>query len=199
MLELFPATEGEPGDDEDESLPCCPDDERLCCPDCCPDCELDDEELLSLPELLLLLMVGKLGDALGIPEEVLGMLGDELGMLEGELGIPEEELGILDEELGMLELELLGMPLVLGMLEEDDDELEEVWQPVTATANTPAAIRVSCFLMCFEIASSVILGFPPASWLKKPGFQYSGIGPDRLSSDFNAITSTVFQNFSSHG
>ena len=77
---------------------------------------LDWLELLEELELLL---------AVGILDEELGILGEELGML-------------LDEVLGMLgadELDELG---ILGML-EDDDELEEDWQPTRAVMVAPTS------------------------------------------------------------
>lgn len=91
----------------------------------------------------------------GMPEDVLGRLG--------VLGMPEELLGMLGAELGMLgdELGMLGIP-------EDDEELEELWQPLAASAATPSKNRAACLVINFKIASGVVMGFLLQNGRKSP-------------------------------
>ncbi|MDG2176692.1 MAG: hypothetical protein P8M72_11265 [Gammaproteobacteria bacterium] len=120
----MPATWGEFSDPSCEDC-CCP------CSPCWP-CWLEGLELLlGLLELELLLTVGKLGELLDELEEGLGRLGEELGELLGE------ELGEL-EELGML-----------GILEEDDEELDVDSQPATVNSEMLTSKHLKFLSMLF--------------------------------------------------
>ena len=85
-----------------------------------------------------------LGCEPGIPDDVLGMLGE----LE-ELG---DELGMLGDELG--ELEELGM---LGILDDDEEELEVDEHPATKTAHMPIRIGRHCLIIIFTVDNMFII------------------------------------------
>ena len=95
-----------------------------------------------------------LGCALGIPDDVLGMLG--------ELEELDDVLGMLGDELG--ELEELGM---LGILDDDEDELEVEEHPTTVTADMPIRIGRHRFFILFTADNIVIIFtlFPTRSGL----------------------------------
>lgn len=82
----------------------------------------------------------------------LGMLGEELDELDEGLGKLGEELDELDEGLGMLGDELeeleeeLGMLGILGILEDDEEELDEVWQPTINATDKAISTRKFCEL-----------------------------------------------------
>ena len=96
-----------------------------------------------------------LGCELGIPDDVLGMLG--------ELEELDDVLGMLGDELG--ELEELGM---LGIL-DDEEELEVDEHPTTMTANRPVRMGRLRFFILFTADNMFIIFtlFPTRSGLSQ--------------------------------
>jgi len=132
---------------------------------------------------------------LGILEELLGILGEELGMLLDEV------LGILGAELG--ELDELG---ILGML-DDEDELEEDWQPTSARTVAPTRTGViltlkSChlgvFFMCLATSALVFPGSAQRAGFRGFGaviepsiLRFRGLEVNRFQANFLCLISKL--------